>query len=284
MEQDKLDMTNPLAINLTIQQVMSDTVEVKMTGQESSTISYPFIYDFDDAWGESDHANQFISKLLFTKSGQCHSLPLLYLILAQEFGSEAYLSFAPHHSYIKFRDEDGKFYNYETTSGYLISDNALMRSGFISSTAIKNKIFMDTISQKETIAYCITDLAQGYFNLRGFGNGEFLTNATDISLQYFPERNLGAYMIKSNLSEVVFISEAKKRGVKSFEEAMQNEELKKLWETHNSYYRLVQDKGYSQITKEAYIKWVNSIRELSNQMTNEELYNHLKQSLKKYEN
>lgn len=284
MEQDNLDMTNPLAINLAIQTVMSDTVEVKLTGQEQTIINYPFIYDFDDAWGEKDHANQFVSKLLYTKTGQCHSLPLLYLILSQELGSEAYLAFAPHHSYIKFQDESGKFYNFETTSGYLVSDNALMRSGFISSSAIRNKVYLDTLSKKETIAYCLNDLAQGYFHLRGFGNGEFLSRTTDISLENFPERNIQAYMIKSNLSEVIFLSAAQKAGVKSFEEAMQNEELKKLWNIHDTYYILVQDKGYSEITKAAYLNWIKSIQELNNKMTNEEIYNYLNNELKRYEN
>ena len=284
MEQENLDMTNPLAINLAIQKIMSDTVEVKMTGQEQTIKHYPFIYDFDDAWGEKDHANQFVSKLLYTKSGQCHSLPLLYLILAQELNSEAYLAFAPHHSYIKFKDESGKFYNYETTSGYLISDNALMRSGFITAEAIKNKVFLDTLSKTETIGYCLSDLAQGYFHLLGFGNGEFLKEATDLSLKYFPDRNLRAYMIKSNLSQAIFLSEAKKNGVKSFEEAMQNIELKKLWDIHDGYYRLVQDKGYSEITKETYLNWVKSIQELNSKMTNEEIYTHLKNELKRYEN
>jgi|GEM_PF-6378361 len=61
-------------------------------------------YDFVDFWGREDTRKVFVTKLLATNSGQCQSLPQLYLILAEELGTTAYLAFSPEHSYIKFQD------------------------------------------------------------------------------------------------------------------------------------------------------------------------------------
>lgn len=49
-------------------------------------------YDFEDYMGAKDWSKMFVSKLLKTGSGQCHSMPLLYLMLAEEMNTEAYLA------------------------------------------------------------------------------------------------------------------------------------------------------------------------------------------------
>ena len=98
---------NNTAVNLSIIKAMSQTHTVPVPGKETTHTSFPFTYDFNDPYGDRDQNNMFVSKLLFTNKGQCHSMPLLYLILAEELGAEAYLSFSPNHSFIKFKDERG---------------------------------------------------------------------------------------------------------------------------------------------------------------------------------
>jgi len=63
-------------------------------------------------------------------------VPLLYLILAEQLKAKAALSLAPDHCYIQFPSNNGNFYNFETTQGKPVIDNAIMMSGFINSTAI----------------------------------------------------------------------------------------------------------------------------------------------------
>ena len=42
----------------------------------------PYTYDFDDFMGEKDWTKMFITKLMKTKGGNCHSLPYYYKILS----------------------------------------------------------------------------------------------------------------------------------------------------------------------------------------------------------
>ena len=77
----------------------------------------PYSYDFDDPFGHKDWDNMFVSKLLNTGKGNCHSLPYLYKIIAEELGISAHLALAPNHIYIKHKNEKDGWYNTELTSG-----------------------------------------------------------------------------------------------------------------------------------------------------------------------
>ena len=81
--------------------VMRDSIQVKIRNEDYEY--YPFNYDFEDIWGEKEWSNMFVSKLLYTRKGNCHSLPYLYKILAEEIGVDAHLALAPNHIYIKHK-------------------------------------------------------------------------------------------------------------------------------------------------------------------------------------
>lgn len=76
---------NPTARFLALHQLMTDTVRVRFAGKVIST-HRPFTYDFEDFRGHEDHTKQFVTKLLATNTGQCHSMPLLYKLVADELG------------------------------------------------------------------------------------------------------------------------------------------------------------------------------------------------------
>jgi len=71
----------------------------------------PMQYDFENFMGEEDYNSFMVSRLLETKKGNCHSLPYLYKILADEVNVEAFVATAPMHVYIKHKDEQGKWWN-----------------------------------------------------------------------------------------------------------------------------------------------------------------------------
>ena len=91
---------NQAARFVALQHLMADTVRVSDAGK-AAVRHLPFQYDFVDFWGRQDHARQFVTKLLRTGTGQCHSMPLLYKLLADQLGVPASLSMAPNHSYIQ---------------------------------------------------------------------------------------------------------------------------------------------------------------------------------------
>lgn len=64
----------------------------------------PFDYEFEDCNGDVDFTNTFVTKLMRTHRGQCRSLPLLYKLLANEIEAEAYIAYAPRHTFVRHRN------------------------------------------------------------------------------------------------------------------------------------------------------------------------------------
>ena len=121
-----------------------------------------FSYDFEDFTGKKDFRKLFITKVMETHTGQCTSLPLYYKILCDELGGQSYLAFAPRHMYIKHIGEDGKWVNIELTNGHFVRDEWLIQTNQISTEAIRNGIFLTALSEKENIAFMITQLGKAY--------------------------------------------------------------------------------------------------------------------------
>jgi hypothetical protein len=145
----------------------------------------PFTYDFDDFTGAKDWSKQFVTKLLKTHSGNCHSLPFLYKILCEEIGANAYLALAPNHVYIKHQDEKGQWTNVELTNPGFPRDQWIIKEMAITVEAIKKNIYMTPLSQKQSIAFAMFDLACGYKSFYGYDR--FVFNTATAALKYYPK-------------------------------------------------------------------------------------------------
>jgi hypothetical protein len=192
----KSDSLNLLK-NLAIYRVLKDTLYyIKDTSGNKYIGHLPFTYDFTDFFGKENWSQMFVSKLVATGSGNCHSMPYLYNILAEELEAKSWLSFAPNHVYIKNYSQKDGWYNTELTSGGFPSDAWLSASGYISLDAIRNGIFMDTLSKKQNIGLCLYDLAKGYENqTKNYSNG-FILKCVDLVLKYHPN-NINALILKA---------------------------------------------------------------------------------------
>lgn len=93
----------------------------------------------------------FVSTLMVTRKGNCHSLPLFYKLLTEELGEKSWLALAPNHAYIKLHNQADGWYNVELTSGQFPTDVWIKASGYIHTDAIRNGIYMDTLSLKATV-------------------------------------------------------------------------------------------------------------------------------------
>lgn len=71
-----------VARNAAIFALMKDSTHLR----PGATLA-PFRYDFDDFNGDADWRKMFVSKLLVTHRGNCHSLPFLYKLIADETGA-----------------------------------------------------------------------------------------------------------------------------------------------------------------------------------------------------
>ncbi len=259
-KQERYNWDNPITKNMMLFRVMADTLEVKLPTHEGLAISYPMQYDFDDYWAREDFSKGFVTKLLRTHTGQCHSFPQLYLILCEAVGAEAYLAFSPHHCYIKFKDEQNNWYNLELTNGRMVSDAFITGSGFVTAATIKHGVYMAPQNPKQVIADCLVDLAIGY--KRKYGTDKFVAQCADSALKYIPN-NIYALSMKSDYN-----TELLTYTVNQIENLLYRDTLKAYYpriyelliETENLYQR-IDNLGIREMSEEEYERWLRPVNE-----------------------
>lgn len=242
--------------NYSIFSILKDTVNlaygVKLT---------PLKYDFEDNLGLKNWSSTFVTKLLKTGIGNCHSLPYLYKILANELQTEAYLSLAPNHIYIKHRSKRLGWYNTELTSGEFPSDAWVKASGYITLEAIRSGIYMDTISQIQSIALCSYDLAKGYsVKTKNFNDG-FVIKCCDLTLKYYP----------NNINAIILKAETLKRNYEYLNKIGKQNQSKIILDEMQKLYFNGLKLGYREMPIEMYQAWLFSAKEGQNKYKNEEI-------------
>lgn len=233
--------------NFAIYTVLKDSVKIlDKDGQEY--VHLPYTYDFNDMFGHGQWSNMFVSKLLATGKGNCHSLPFLYKILADELGATCWLAFAPNHIYIKNRCRKIGWYNTELTSGRFPVDAWITASGYIQLEAIQQGIYMDTLSNQQAIALCVLDLAKGYeFQTKNYYDG-FIIQCCDLVLKYHPV-NIQAMLLKA---------ETLKRVYEKQKSTLDSTASVTYWEMETLYTKLFES-GYREMPESMYRKWLQSV-------------------------
>jgi hypothetical protein len=267
MKDSKYDLKSNTAKNYTLFQFFSETIQLK----NSTRKHLPFKYDFEDYMGEKDYSKTFVTKLTEKHSGQCRSMPLFYLMLAEQIGAEAHLAFSPNHSFIKFRDENDKWYNVELTNGMFTASSFMINSGYIKAEALQNEIYLKNLSKKELLSQFYIDLANGY--IHKFGYDDFVEKITEKALELYPN-NVHAQMIKANYNAIKFEFVAKQLGINPRDK----EQLQKiknypnviaLLHKVNSESQKVDNLGFTEMPAEEYQKWLNSLKQAKRKQENE---------------
>jgi len=238
--------------------IMTDTTPIFIDSIHI-LLHYPYTYDFDDMWGEKDWSKMFVSKLLETGKGNCHSLPYLYKILAEEIGVPAYLAFAPNHIYIKSYSEKTGWYNTELTSGTFPIDAWIMASGYVTVEAIQNGLYMDTLSTKQSVANCLVDLAQGYQHKFGKDNPDFVVKCCNTCLKYHPT-NVNAMLTKAEAQKYYIQSQMKAKIVKTPQELFADNSIKEMYEDMEQTYVKLHQLGYRRMPEEMYMQWMGMLK------------------------
>lgn len=112
----------------------------------------PFAYDHGDPLGQ-DIRNMLLPVYLATRRGNCVSMPILFLILAERIGLDVALATAPLHMFVRWRDESGGTLNLETTSGAHPARDAWFRENMpMSERALANGLYMRSLGRREAVA------------------------------------------------------------------------------------------------------------------------------------
>lgn len=246
--------------------VLTDTTSILL----DSTHLYvhaPYTYDFNDMWGKKDWSKMFVSKLLITGDGNCHSMPYLYKILSEELGIPAYLSFAPNHIYIKLRSQKTGWYNTELTSATFPIDAWIIASGYVHLDAVRNGLYMDTLSLQQSVAYCLLDLAQGYQHKFGKSNPEFVLQCCENCLKFNPN-NVNALLTKAEAQKFYLDSESKQLKAKGTKENTNISVSRAMYNDMEQTYIRLHQLGYRRMPEDMYAKWLGLLKTESGKYTN----------------
>lgn len=236
--------------------IMTDSIP--LVGQKNEALIYiPYQYDFNDPFGHEQWENMFVSKLLQRRNGNCHSLPYLYKILAEELGVEAHLALAPNHVYIKLFNEKDGWVNTELTSGFFPRDAWLMASGYVHLNAIKNGVYLKALNNKESIALCLVDLALGYSKELNY-DPDFVLQCVDKALSVFP----------NYANALVLKTEAKGKQLQSLllehqlslDQAEQLPQALALRQEIEQELQYIHELGYRQMPESMYLAWLLSLK------------------------
>jgi hypothetical protein len=218
--------------------------------------------------GKQDYTKLFASKLLATGAGQCHSLPLVYLMIAEQVGAKAWLSLAPEHSFVQFMDSHGRLLDYETTNGNIVSGSWMAGSGYINAKALRNKTYLDTLSRRQLYARCLADLLLGY--LQKFEFDDFAQQIRNAILRTDPS-NITALIVDANLKRLIAWKAIKAAGMPKPEDLPKYPRAYQCYQEMKEAIGRVDDLGYQDMPSEAYQEWLKSIETEKKRLATEKL-------------
>lgn len=166
----------------------------------------PFTYDHNDIDSKQDFTQQFVSKLMRTHKGQCRSLPYYYKILAEAIGAEAYIAYAPIHTFIRYPNADNLFpedwVNVELTTHQYTPEFHYTESFEINEKALQNKVYLNPLTDRETVAAQLSDLAFAYSVKYGVYD-DFTWLCSSKSFEYYPRQYNTLIMMGKSLEIII---------------------------------------------------------------------------------
>lgn len=118
----------------------------------------PFSYDQADPFGNNVR-NKLLDTYFQTRLGNCVSMPILFLILAERAGLNASLATAPLHVFVRYIDPSGAPFNAEATSGGHFAREEWYRQQMpMTDRAIESGIYMRTLTKRESVAVMASTL------------------------------------------------------------------------------------------------------------------------------
>jgi hypothetical protein len=201
----------------------------------------------------------FVTKLLLTHKGNCHSLPFLYKIIAEDLDVNVWLSFTPNHIYLRNWCKKTGWYNTEMTNASFPNEGWLMASGYVSTASIVSGIYMDTLGLKQSIVVCLNDLAKGYLRKFDKPNLEFVLACCDLGLEYYPNY-AELLLLKAETHLKLFKHYEKTYGlnVQNSSEPQSKTVAYHLKEMEKSYSLLAQY-DYREIPEEMFVEWIQAL-------------------------
>jgi len=156
---------------------------------------HAYHYDLNDPFGTKLPKNKSVAHYLKTKKGNCVSMPLLLVILAERLGVRVHLSLAPLHIFVRYTDAGGLVTNIETTSGTLLTDQQYVDAFSIPQEALDHNIYLQNLTKRQAIAAMLIEVGRQQLHTGHYNKGHDLA---DFILQQYPKL-VDAQLLKGSL-------------------------------------------------------------------------------------
>jgi hypothetical protein len=266
IKEEKLNGQDNIVKNMMLFSLLTDTMKIRTKGR--TVTSYPLKYDLYDYKSEANFDSHFVTKLMRTSVGQCYSLPLYYLVLAEEMGAEAYWSLSPKHSFVKIKDENGAWYNLELTCGAVLTDAHYMNNSYIKAEALQHRIYLEPLDKTNTVARMLLELAGGYYTK--YDLDDFYLKCVDTAAIYL-SNNLDTLRCKSAYETRLTMLLANLLQAPNPEILkIKSPEAYKHYEKMQSLYKQIDDLGYEELPESTYAQWLEHIEKLKKESEKQE--------------
>ncbi|MDR1112697.1 MAG: hypothetical protein LBL18_02910 [Bacteroidales bacterium] len=255
IKENRWNPNNNIIKNMMLFRLLTDTLKFKNAKMEQSGIHLPIRYNYDDFNSKKYKNSHFVTRLMQSGEGQCYSMPLYYLILAEAINAEASWVFSPHHSFIKIEDEQGAWCNLELTCGAILSDVHYINSGYIKAEAIRNKLFLEPMNKSQTVAELLLNLARYYHS--AYGPDDFYLQCIHTAEPYLLN-NLNALILKSIYEEKLTSQLAYLLDAKTPENLKEKSPAAcQHYEQMHALYQQIDQLGYEEVPDALYATWLN---------------------------
>jgi regulator of sirC expression with transglutaminase-like and TPR domain len=137
----------------------------------------PFTYDLADPFGQKVRS-KMLSTYVRTRKGNCVSMPVLFLIVADRVGLKVRLAAAPLHLFVRYTDPAGVDHNLEATSGgHEAPLDVYRRNMPMTDRAIRSGLYMRTLSKRETVAQMAASVLDFLMVERRYGEAADVADA-----------------------------------------------------------------------------------------------------------
>jgi len=144
----------------------------------------PFVYDHDDPYGQ-DLRNKLLATYLDTRRGNCVSMPILQLIVAERLGLNVSLSTAPLHVFMRYTNPTNRrsIAIESTSGGHPAHESEYFEQMGVTKTQVDNGIYLGVLTKRESIAVMANTVAEW---LMEQGRYDDAIAVADVLLEYYP--------------------------------------------------------------------------------------------------
>ncbi|WKZ76197.1 MAG: hypothetical protein QY303_04715 [Vicingaceae bacterium] len=255
LKENGYNPTDPEGLHYGIQQFMTDTLYITVDGKRQGHI--PYYYDYIDVLSGKDRRNYFVTKTIATGSGQCHTFPITYLILAEALGVEAYLAYNPQHSFIRYKNHKGTIVNFETTVGKFLPNAFYIETLPVMAEAQRNSLYVTELNKKQVVASVLFDLAVNFIKEHWLYDKSFIHECINIAKPYFPNQgfiNTAHNYLNKRLLVDEFNNKVQEKGIKDLKEMEKYPDLLQAYQNYYGYMESVSKLGIQDFPEDEYLR------------------------------